>query len=245
MDDGFVNEPADIYKLKDHRYELLQLDGFGTKAVDNLISSIEKSEGCDFSHFMYAQGIQGFGRGQIKVLKSYIDGVFGDDMNYLQALVDMYRSEFDFTSIDGIGSVLAGTLDKWIGEQLLDDTSRTNRLLEYLDLSDMTIQPVSREGLDNAIAGKSFCITGSLENFSNRDACVEFIESKGGKFVSGVSKKTDYLVNNDITSTSGKNKKAKELGIPIITEKQLVEAGEGTPLPAEPVKAKNNKEMEM
>ena len=239
MDDGFVNEPADIYKLKDHRYELLQLDGFGTKAVDNLISSIEKSEGCDFSHFMYAQGIQGFGRGQIKVLKSYIDSVFGDDMNYLQALSDMYRSEFDFTSIDGIGSVLAGTLDKWIGEQLLNDTSRTNRLLEYLDLSDMTIQPINREGLDNAIAGKSFCITGSLENFANRDACVEFIEKNGGKFVSGVSKKTDYLVNNDITSTSGKNKKAKELGIPIITEKQLIEAGEGTPLPAK------NKTQEM
>lgn len=98
-------------------------------------------------------------------------------------------------------------------------------------MSDMAIQPIVRESLDNAISGKSFCITGLLENFSNRDVCVEFIENKGGKFVSGVSKKTDYLVNNDITSTSGKNKKAKELGVPIITEKQLIEAGKGAPLP--------------
>ena len=231
MDAGLVKEPADLYELKNDEYSLITLDGMQEKSMRNLLNAIDKSERPDFSHFMYACGIPNFGRGQIKVLKSYIDSVYGDDMNYLQALTDMYRNEFDFTSIDGIGSVLAGTLDKWIGEELLDNGSRTSRLLECLDLSGMTIQPVIREGLDNAISGKSFCITGSLENFSNRDACVEFIESKGGKFVSGVSQKTDYLVNNDITSTSGKNKKAKELGVPIITEKQLIEAGEGTPLP--------------
>lgn len=246
MDAGLVKEPADLYELKNDEYSLLVLDGMQMKSMRNLLSAIEKSENPDFSHFMYACGIPNFGRGQIKVLKAYIDSVYGDDMNYLQALTDMYRNEFDFTTIDGIGSVLAGNLEKWIKTELLDETprrsvnlnvvntehiSRTNKLLEYLDVSNMQIQPTSKEGLDNAIAGKSFCITGSLESFSNRDACVEFIESKGGKFVSGVSKKTDYLVNNDITSTSGKNKKAKELGIPIITEKQLIEAGEGTPLP--------------
>ncbi len=253
MDAGLVKEPADLYELKNDEYSLLILDGMQMRSMRNLLSAIEKSESPDFSHFMYACGIPNFGRGQIKVLKNYIDSVYGDDMNYLQALTDMYRNEFDFTTIDGIGSVLAGNLGKWIKTELLDETprrnvnlnvvntehiSRTNKLLEHLDISNMKIQPISKEGIDNAIAGKSFCITGSLENFSNRDACVEFIESKGGKFVSGVSKKTDYLVNNDITSTSGKNKKAKELGVPIITEKQLIEAGKGAPLPD---KAKHSK----
>lgn len=231
MDADLVKEPADLYKLKNDEYSILVLDGIQEKSMRNLLNAIEKSESPDFSHFMYACGIPNFGRGQIKVLKAYIDSVYGDDTNYLQALSDMYRGEFDFTTIDGIGSVLARSLDTWINKELLDSTSKTNRLLEYLDVSNMMIQPIIKDSLDNAIAGKSFCITGSLDNFSNRDACVEFIESNGGKFVSSVSKKTDYLVNNDITSTSGKNKKAKELGVPIITEEQLIKASEGVSLP--------------
>ena len=247
-----VSEPADLYHLKDHQYELLVLEGMQEKSMRNLLDAIEKSTSPDFSHFMYACGIPNFGRGQIKVLKAYIDENYDGDrsnVNYLQVLSDMYRAGFDFTKIDGMGEVLAGNLEKWIDRELLNNPpyhsnvnlnvvnteyiSRTNKILECIYIDNMKLPALEKENesISSAIAGKSFCITGSLEHFANRDVCVDFIEENGGKFVSGVSKKTDYLINNDIASTSGKNKKAKELGIPIITEKQLIEASEGIPLP--------------
>ena len=244
MDAGLVKEPADLYSLKEHKSELLQMDGFAEKGVNNLLAAIEKSKDCDFAHFMYAQGIPGFARGQIKPLQKYIEETMGDSgLPYIYALSSLRRSRADFTEIDGIGDILAEKLNRWIDAQLPDsqEETRVTRIMSHISFANMTLVTRTQEepAKETAITGKAFCITGSLENFANRDECVAFIEQNGGKFVSGVSKKTDYLVNNDITSTSGKNKKAKELGIPIITEQMLIEASEGASLPEkQPVKSK-------
>lgn len=235
LEKGFIETTYDLYHLEKHRQALMQLEGFGEKSTENLLSAIENSKKCDFSHFMYAQGIDGIGRGQIKALKNYIDSkydtlfdVYGKDLDgsydLLGLLYNMNDKGFDFTQIDGIGTVLADSLSNWIENNLeMQDENYTEAmmLLSELEFSD---QAAVKEQGNALLAGKSFCITGSLESFSNRDEMVKWIEDNGGKFVSGVSSKTDYLVNNDITSTSGKNKKAKELGIPIVTEKMLIDS---------------------
>ena len=201
----------------------------------NLLDAVEKGKKADFEHFMYACGIEGIGRGQIKTIKAFLDESFPDVyIDYLSTLTDLNKEGFDFSEIEGFGEALAGSLksflDKYFEPTNPDYDDRFAKVIVECDIDFMRM-PLAK-GNDLPFSGKTFCITGSLENFTNRDACVEFIEKNGGKFVSGVSAKTDFLVNNDIASTSGKNKKAKDLGVPIITEKQLINAADGVTLPA-------------
>ena len=232
---GLVKEPVDLYLLKDKQYELLTLEGVQEKSMRNLLDAVEKSKKADFEHFMYACGIEGIGRGQIKTIKAFLDESFPDVyIDYLSTLIDLNKEGFDFSEIEGFGETLAGSLksflDKYFEPTNPDYDDRFAKVIVECDIDFMRM-PLAK-GNDLPFSGKTFCITGSLENFANRDACVEFIENNGGKFVSGVSAKTDFLVNNDIASTSGKNKKAKDLGVPIITEKQLINAADGVTLPA-------------
>ena len=227
MDQGYVKNPSDLYTLAEHEANLAAMEGRGERSTKKLLGAIEASKKRDFSHFLYACGIPGIGRGQIKVLKEYMDKNYnGNYLNVLQQMAD----EDSFNNVDGIGAILAETLKNWIGQTLRQETSWVRCVMKHIDTESM-VTVKGNSAAETSISGKAFCITGSLEHFENRDACVAFIEQNGGKFVSGVSKKTDYLVNNDITSTSGKNKKAKELGIPIITEQMLIDAVNGDSLP--------------
>lgn len=233
LDKGYIKTAADLYTLKDKPElvaSLKQEEGFGEKSVENLLDAIEKSRDTDFSHLMYAFGIDGFGRGQIKLLKGFLDENYdtltcdseflygrkpGD---YMELLGDLTRKgEYPFEQIEGIGKVLGGSLNNWLLNNYRED-SAIKTVLEQVNLR----REERKEAVKSDISGKTFVVTGSLEGFANRDEFTAFMESKGLKSASSVSAKTDFLVNNDVTSTSGKNKKAKALGIPIVSEKDAV-----------------------
>lgn len=243
LNEGYLNNPSDIYSLKDKRDELIDKGLFGEKSMDNLLKSIEKSKQTDFQHYMYSQGIPGFGKGQIKVLKAYLEDLIKDEQKP-QTIYEKFHSMFeedlwkinkdengisrfgqfkmvDWTVIDGIGQKLSDNLNNWWHNQMKNNTMEFASMQKELVFTDK-VTDFTKASFDNQINGKTFCITGSLESFENRDKAFEFITQNGGKTSTSVSAKTDYLVNNDINSTSSKNAKAKSLNIPIITEKELI-----------------------
>lgn len=244
LNKGYIRTFEDLYTLKDDNGLIEHLkneEGFGDKSVDNLLKSIEKSRKTNFEHFMYAVGIEGFGRGQIKVLKDYIEQNYDNELSeyhnengeydLMATLVMMKADNYDFTKIDGIGNVLADNLCNFIDQYLIkpyencldynDKQCVVVNVLKELQFED-THKVINKDLVNNNINGKTFVITGSLNNYANRDELVKEIELNGGKVASSVSAKTDYLINNDVNSTSSKNKKANDLGIPIISETDYI-----------------------
>jgi DNA ligase (NAD+) len=227
---GIVGTPKDFFHLDQHKDEILALDDFGEKSYENLINAAEKSRTCDFEHFYYACGIIGMGRSQLKVIRAYIEDNYEALLKYheqadkegrfdlVHTFLNMATGGYDFTQIEGIGFVRSENLKTWINHHLEDYEKSPFSLLEELTFTDT---PKERTN-ELTLAGKTVVITGSLNHYPNRDALVAQIESLGGKSAGSVSKKTDLLVNNDITSTSGKNKKAKELGVPIVSEDDFI-----------------------
>lgn len=226
MENGLIQELSDLFTISEKdREAYTKLEGFGDKAFDNLLKNIEKAKTTDISHFLYACGIDGVGRGQLKeiigflqanydtTLKDYHNPDGSYDLLYL--LTKMQEDNFDFTKINGIGNVLAGNFSDFIEKEFIHEQGKGfSDCLPYLTFTD---KPMTQDKT-LPLAGKTFCITGKLEHFDNRDAMVQAIESLGGKVAGSVSKNTDYLINNDVNSTSGKNKKAMDLGIPIMSE---------------------------
>ena len=129
----------------------------------------------------------------------------------------MYRKSYDFAKIDGFGNVIVNSLNAWIKNYLVEPTTE-----DVLDLIKIMRFTDKKPNKDMSLKGKTFVITGTLETFKNRNELVAYIESLGGKVSGSVSSKTSYLINNDVTSTSGKNKKAKELGVAILSEKDFL-----------------------
>ena len=202
IEKGFINTYYDIYTLYEHKDELIKLDRFGQKKVENLLESIENSKNCDLVHFITAFGIPLIGKTASKLISKECHG----DFKYFVEMMDMH---FDWTTLQGFGKTMYVSLfDWWIENRQM--------MQEIAMLMNFKTEEKKVVGYD--LNGKSFCITGSLGYFKNRDELVKNIEEHNGKVVSGVSKKTDYLINNDTESTSSKNKKAKELNIPIISE---------------------------
>ena len=206
---GLLHENADLFLLKDHRDVIEKMEGFGAKSFEKMIAGIEKARTTTAAKVLYALGIPGVGVQTAKIIAAR----FGND---LEACAK--ASLEDFLEIDTVGPVVAGGLTEWFADP--GNQRMLGRLLEYLTIEKQT------ESGSTPLTGKTFVITGSLEHFPNRNALVEWIESKGGKTASSVSAKTSYLVNNNTASTSGKNKKAKELGIPVISEQMLLEMAE-------------------
>lgn len=213
---GFIHEPADIFHLDRYKEEIVEMEGFGEKSYRNLIakepsedkkkSSIESARHTTLPRFLYALGISGIGLANAKM----ICREFGDDFErMLQA--DAER----LSEIDGVGEVLAGAFVSYF--QDAENLRKAKALYGELEIEKREIQA---EG--GSLAGMSFVITGSLTQFENREAMKEAIEAKGGKVTGSVTKKTKCLINNDITSGSSKNKKAKEFGIPIVTEVDFI-----------------------
>ncbi len=203
---GFIHKLGDIFRLAQYRDEIVAMEGFGQKSYDNLIQSIEKAKDTTLVRVIYGLGIAGIGLANAKVLCKQFD--------YDVAKITAATKE-DISAIDGMGDVLATAIVEWFSKEnnrvLLAD------LLENLQ----TMAPsviVGEQTLNNQV----FVITGDVHHFVNRSELKEFIESRGGKVTGSVTGKTTYLINNDVNSTSGKNKKAKELNVPIISEDEFL-----------------------
>ena len=220
LDSGFLHEFADLYHLDRYKDQIVSMEGFGQKSYDNLIASVEKSRRTTFVPFIHSLGIPNIGKGQAKLF----DKEYNGDIEFF--FDDVYRRH-DFTHIEGIGDVLNDNLLQWGNEYLryipfedrLDKVSSPLNLEIYNLLKEVDIEIPNRS--DDGylkLDGKIFVITGKLNHFVNRDELVAKIEELGGKTSGSVSKNTTCLINNDVESTSGKNKKAKELGVPIISE---------------------------
>ena len=207
---GFIHNFGDIFEIEKHRDEIVSMDGFGEKSFDNLIESLEKAKDTTAARVLYSLGISNIGLSNAKLICRHFD----DDLEAVR-----HADEEEVNAIDGIGPVIAHSLVEYFGNE------ETNRRLDHL-LSHLRIHKEERGG-EQIFAGLNFVITGSLEHFSNRDAAKSLIESLGGKVTGSVTKKTNYLINNDTASNSSKNKKAKELGIPILSEQDFFKLTEG------------------
>jgi len=205
INEGFLKEPADLFKLSEHREAIVAMEGFGEKSYENLMASIENAKTTTVERLLYSIGIPNIGVATAKLITKAFDA----DMEKIRnATVE------ELTAISGIGDVMAKAyVDYFVKEE--------NCLqLDHI-LAEITLEKPETTA-EATLEGKTFVITGSVEQFKNRNELKAFIEERGGKVAGSVSKNTDYLINNDNMSSSSKNKTAKELGIPIITETEFL-----------------------
>ena len=195
---GFIRKFSDIYKLEKYKEEIVEFDGFGEKSYSNLINAINNSKNIQIANLIFALGIKGIGLANAKLIVK----------KYPYSLNELKNIKYEeLVEIEGIGDVLAKSFIEYF-----NDKENIELKIEY---------PKKSEN-NQIFQGINFVITGSLNAFANRNECKEKIESLGGKVTGSVTSKTNYLINNDNTSTSSKNKKAKELNIPIITEEDFL-----------------------
>lgn len=203
IDLKIISNFADIYDLKNHIDTIRTLDGFGETSINNLLNSIENSKHTTLDRFINALSIPSVGRQVAKLLANSIN----NDASRITELSNM-----NLTSIDSIGDIMQSDIHTWFKNS--ENIKQVTKLLEILTFKDVN----TTESSNKCLKGKKFVITGKLKHYNNRDALISVIESYGGSVQSSVSNSTTYLINNDINSTTGKNKTAKELNIPIITE---------------------------
>ena len=201
-----VNNYKDLYHLDRHKDKIIAFEGFGEKSYSNMVNSIEKSRHVKLANFIYALGIPDIGFSRAKLICNH----FNNDFNKISNLT--YE---ELSNIPGVGDVIA---KEWI-----DTFSNPDFIEELKELKEEIDIPKASTNSNKDLDGLTFVITGSLNKFTNRDTMIEFIEEHGGKVVTSISSKVNYLINNDITSTSTKNNNAKELGINIIDEDKFLE----------------------
>lgn len=203
---SFIHSFADIYRLDRYQKEIVEMEGFGEKSYQNLMDSIERSRDTTLSRVLYSLGIANIGLSYAKLICRF----FSDDLKQIR-----FAKEEDIAAIDGIGPVIAGNLTRYFQNE------ENNRQLDDL-LGELHIH-IEDTPKEQPLSGMSFVITGSVHRFAARNEAKAFIEALGGKVTGSVTKKTTYLINNDLTSNSTKNKKAKELGIPILSEEDFLQ----------------------
>ena len=203
---GFIHSYADIFHLDRHREAIVSMEGFGEKSYENLMAAVKKASHTNLVRVVYGIGVAGIGLANAKMLCRSFDYDF-ERMRH--------ATEEELTAVDGIGAVLA---DAWIAYFA---SEKNAKLVDDL-LAELTIEKVSENTEAAIFAGMTFVITGTVEHFANRKELQAAIEARGGKATGSVTAKTTYLINNDVTSNSSKNKKAKELGIPIISEQDFL-----------------------
>lgn len=206
VDMGFIHEYADLYHLEGYREQIVAMEGFGEKSFQNLQDSVNTSRNTTLPRVIYGLGIANIGVANAKMLCRH----FSYDMEQLRN-ADMET----LSAIEGIGEVIASAFVEYMQDE--DNLQKIEHLMAELQVE----LPVVEEG-SQTMSGLSFVITGSLDHFANRNDLKDVIESKGGKVTGSVTSKTTALINNDITSNSSKNKKAKELGIPILSEEDFL-----------------------
>ncbi|MBO4478587.1 MAG: NAD-dependent DNA ligase LigA [Lachnospiraceae bacterium] len=205
---GALHTPDDLFHLKDTQKErVIALEGIGEKSFDNLTAAIEAARETTPAALLYGLGIAGIGPANAKVLCR----AFGQD---LLAIAD--AKEEDLAAVSGIGPVLAASVRAYMSDE--ENLALLKRLLAEVHFP----QVEENAGEQTQVSGKTFVITGSLNSFENRKQLVDYIESLGGKVSGSVSANTDYLINNDTTSSSSKNKKAAQLGVPVISEEEFL-----------------------
>lgn len=202
---GFIHDFGDIFEINRYRDEIVEMEGFGQKSYDNLIESLKRAKKTTLPRVIYSLGIANIGLANAKVICRY----FNNDLEKIR-----HASLEEISEIDTIGPVIAGNLVSYFQDE--ENNRRLDHLMSFLHIQD--------EGpkQEQIFAGMNFVITGSLVYFGNRSEAKELIESLGGKVTGSVTKKTNYLINNDIQSSSSKNKKARELGIPILSEEDFL-----------------------
>ena len=203
--EGMIKELADVFRLERFRERIVEMEGFGEKSFENLIASVNKARKTTPERLLYGLGIPGIGKANARLIARACGGSWEE----IQSL-----DEDRLVAIEGIGDIMAAGFVKFFREQ--KNTDSVKDILREVTL-DETIEKTG-----STLTGKTFVITGSLEHFANRDELKDRIEKAGGKVAGSVSSKTSYLINNDLLSTSGKNKKAKELGIEIIDEETIM-----------------------
>jgi len=204
IENGYLNELSDIYKISKYKDEIIAMEGFGQKSYDNMLASINASRDTDLTRVIYGLGINNVGHATAKLICKF----FNDDIEQI-----INASGTDFAEIEGIGEIIAEGIVSYFSD------SNNIRIINEL-LNELNIIHVENNNPQD-LADKTFVITGSLNTFTNRDELKKIIEDRGGKVSGSVSAKTDYLINNDVMSNSSKNKKAKSLGIPIISEEDF------------------------
>lgn len=213
---GWIQDYSDIYRLNEHIREIASMEGFGEKSARNMINSIERSRTVDAQKLLIALSIPKCGPDVAKrLLKAY-------SLEELLSLIPLDNEEqtdqspqLSLSDLDGIGPEREALIISWFK----NPTNRTvlDRLLQHIKVKETTNQITGRQ-----CEGLVFVITGDVHLYKNRNELKAYIESQGGKVTGSVSKSTSFLINNDVTSTSGKNKKALELGIPILSEEDFV-----------------------
>ena len=206
---GMIHEYADIFHLDRHQEEIVEMDGFGQKSYDNLIAAAEKASHTTLPRMVYGLGVAGIGLANAKMICRH----FKNDFEAMR-----HATVEELVEIDGIGEVLAQAWTAFFSD------GKNNAIVDHL-LAELTFEvgdEESSEDADEAFAGMNFVITGSLEHFKNRKELQELIERRGGKVTGSVTSKTNYLINNDVASSSSKNKKARELGVPILSEEEFL-----------------------
>jgi len=206
INEGFLKEPADLFHLSEHKEAIVSMEGFGVKSYDNLIASIEKARTTTVERLLYSIGIPNIGVATAKL----ITRMFDSDIDRIRhATVD------ELMAINGIGEVMAQAYVEYFAKE------ENRQQLDHI-LDEVVLIKTERT-VTASLEGKTFVVTGSVTQFKNRNELKDYIEERGGKVAGSVSRNTDYLINNDNLSSSSKNKTAKELGIPIITELEFLE----------------------
>lgn len=207
---GFIKDFGDVFEISRYKDQIVEMEGFGEKSYENLIASLENAKHTTLPRVLYSLGIANIGLANAKV----ICREFGYDVEKL-----IHASAEEINAIEGIGPVIAKAFTDYFSNE--ENLKKFHHLMSHLELEEV------KKEENQTFAGKQFVITGSVVHFANRSQLKEFIEQRGGKVTGSVTSKTDYLINNDTTSNSSKNKKAKELGIPILSEEDFLErAGE-------------------
>lgn len=204
---GFMKDFVDIFHLHKYEAEIKSMEGFGTKSYDNLIQRIEQARNTTLPKLIYSLGIANIGLSNAKVI---CRALHNDPKKIMDATVEQLNE------ISGIGDVIAKTFVDYFSE----DSNR--ELFENL-LKEVTLPKEEEDHSNQMFANMNFVVTGSVQHFANRNEIKEVIEERGGKVTGSVTSKTSYLINNDVNSTSSKNKKARELGIPILSEEEFIE----------------------
>ncbi|WP_347560347.1 NAD-dependent DNA ligase LigA [Clostridium sp. AM27-31LB] len=203
---GFLHELADLFKLNRYKDEIISMDGFGEKSYEKLVKAAETAKITTTAKFIYSLGIANIGLSNARMVCK----AFSNDLEKIR-----HASIDELVEIDGVGEIIAESFVKFFANE--NNNHMVDDLLDIVTLED--------EENDNAndMEGMNFVITGSVNHFSNRSEVKELIEGRGGKVTGSVTSKTKYLINNDSTSNSSKNKKAKELGVQIITEDEFID----------------------
>ena len=202
---GFIKNDSDIFKLDRYKDEIVNMEGFGRRSYEKLMAALEEAKHTNVARFLYSLGINGIGSANAKMIAKYFD-------NDIDKIITAGKDEL--LEIEGIGEVLANSI--------VDFFKDSKNIENVKSLREVLIFEAEESAGSDSFAGKVFVITGSLEHFTNRNELKELIEKNGGKVSGSVSSKTNFLINNDTASNSSKNKKAKELGVEIISEEDFL-----------------------